>query len=66
MTRPNMLLDWIILLKKSPSITKYQINVIMEKNLTQLAVTIFGHYHLRLRLKICDKIKEKRIYNKRK
>ena len=38
----------------------------MEKNLTQLAVTIFGHYHLRLRLNICDKIKEKRIYNKRK
>ncbi len=32
----------------------------MEKNLTQLAVTIFGHYHLRLRLNIYDKIKEKK------
>ena len=66
MTRPNMLLDWIILLKKSPSIIKYQMNGKMEKNLTQLAVTIFGHYHLRLRLNICDKIKEKKIYKKRK
>ena len=39
-------------------------NGIMEKNLTQLAVTIFGHYHLRLRLNICDKIKEKKYIKK--